>query len=203
MTEVTPFPLPYSVVRYAGVKGSLRRARVLALRAAGRASPPQPRGASRRAPLTPAPLRPQEDTIMANRPYEITIQDMDIAARTIAGEARGEPYEGQVAVGCVILNRWRIGMADSLFETCLQPYQFSCWNTGDPNRRYISKMRTSDNVYQTAMKALMEAIEDPLQHGPITHYHAESITPAWAKSMRRAIQIGRHIFYTSAAQKKN
>ena len=194
--------MPYSVVRYACVKGSLWRARVLALRAAGRASPPQPRGASRRAPLTPAPLRQPEDTIMANGPYEITIQDMDIAARTIAGEARGEPYTGQVAVGCVIINRWRMGMADSLFETCLQQYQFSCWNTENPNRRYISKLRTSHKVYQTAMKALMEAIEDPLRHGPITHYHAEGFMPRWSESMNRVIQIGRHIFYTNPSQVK-
>lgn len=139
---------------------------------------------------------------MANGPLEITIQDMDIAARTIAGEARGEPYEGQVAVGCVILNRWRIGMGKSLFETCLQQYQFSCWNTEDPNRRYISQMRTSHKVYQTAMKALMDAIDDPLRYGPITHYHAEGITPGWTKSMHRVIQIGKHVFYMSPAQAK-
>lgn len=139
---------------------------------------------------------------MANGQHEITILDMDIAARTIAGEARGEPYIGQVAVGCVIINRWRIGMGQSLFETCLQQYQFSCWNTEDPNRRYISKLRTSDKVYQTAMRALMEAIEDPLRHGPITHYHAAGITPCWAKNMRRVTQIGRHIFYMNAVQQK-
>ena len=139
---------------------------------------------------------------MANGQHEITILDMDIAARTIAGEARGEPYIGQIAVGCVIVNRWRIGIAQSLFETCLQPYQFSCWNTEDPNRRYISKLRTSDRVYQTAMRALTEAIENPLRHGPITDYHAVGITPAWAKNMRRAIQLGRHIFYVRVGQEK-
>ncbi len=134
---------------------------------------------------------------MTTGPYEITMQDIDIAVRTIAGEARGEPYIGQVAVGCVILNRWRLGMGKSLFETCLQPYQFSCWNTKDPNRRYISQMRTSHKVYQTAMRALMEAIEDPLRHGSITHYHNERITPDWAKSMVMVIQIGAHKFYRS------
>lgn len=140
---------------------------------------------------------------MANGPYEITLQDMDIAARTIAGEARGEPYEGQIAVACVILNRWRIGMGQSLFEVCLQPYQFSCWNTGDPNRQYISKLRAYDKVYQTAMRALIGAIDNPLRYGPITHYHAANITPAWAKNMRRATQIGRHIFYKNAVEKEN
>lgn len=139
---------------------------------------------------------------MANGPYEITMQDLDIAVRTIAGEARGEPHEGQVAVGCVIVNRWRVGMADSLFEACLQQYQFSCWNTQDTNRRYISKLRPSHKVYQTAMKALMEAIDDPLRHGPITHYHAEGFMPKWTASMNRVVQIGRHIFYINPSQVK-
>ena len=38
-------------------------------------------------------------------------RNLDLLARVIYGEARGEPYEGQVAVGAVILNRVEIGRA--------------------------------------------------------------------------------------------
>ena len=37
-----------------------------------------------------------------------TTSDMQLMARAINGEARGEPYEGQVAVGAVILNRVKV-----------------------------------------------------------------------------------------------
>lgn len=60
----------------------------------------------------------------------------EIMALTIWGEARGEPIEGQIAVGNVIFNRW-IENKDkykTVKEVCLQPKQFSCWNERDSNR---------------------------------------------------------------------
>lgn len=50
---------------------------------------------------------------------------------TIIGEARGEPIEGQVAVGCVIRNR--VTDTNTYKQACLAPKQFSCWNRNDPN----------------------------------------------------------------------
>ena len=57
------------------------------------------------------------------------------AIRTIWGEARGEGEPGMTAVAHVLLNRLKDGRwGTALGSVCLAPYQFSCWNIGDPNR---------------------------------------------------------------------
>jgi N-acetylmuramoyl-L-alanine amidase len=63
------------------------------------------------------------------------LADQQIMALTIFGESRGEPDEGKIAVGSVILERvkkqgW---MGKTISEVCLKPYQFSCYLPNDPN----------------------------------------------------------------------
>ena len=57
----------------------------------------------------------------------------EILGLTIIGEARGEPIEGQVAVGCVVRNRLHAKSGQQWHDICLAPKQFSCWNENDPN----------------------------------------------------------------------
>lgn len=54
---------------------------------------------------------------------------------TIYGEARGESYEGKVAVASVIMERvkHRAWDGEDIQEVCLMPYQFSCYLPDDPN----------------------------------------------------------------------
>lgn len=59
------------------------------------------------------------------------LTDQEVLALTLYGEARGESIEGQIAVGCVIRNR--LTAKEGYKEVCLSPYQFSCWNSSDPN----------------------------------------------------------------------
>jgi N-acetylmuramoyl-L-alanine amidase len=67
------------------------------------------------------------------------LSDMETLALTIYGEARGEPIEGQIAVGCVIRNR-ALARKESYKEVCLEPKQFSCWNENDPNYSILSNL---------------------------------------------------------------
>lgn len=47
---------------------------------------------------------------------------------TLFGEARSEPIEGRIAVGCVIRNRARRQFrGTTIAEVCFWPWQFSCW----------------------------------------------------------------------------
>lgn len=68
-----------------------------------------------------------------------TLSPTEILALTIIGEARGEPIQGQVAVGCVIRNRMMASpnKYKSLSDVCLEPKQFSCWNETDPNYTFL------------------------------------------------------------------
>jgi len=68
-----------------------------------------------------------------------TDHELDILAKTLWGEARGEGREGLIAVAWVIKNRadnpgW---WGKSIELVCLKPYQFSCWNADDPNAPYL------------------------------------------------------------------
>jgi N-acetylmuramoyl-L-alanine amidase len=127
--------------------------------------------------------------------------DVDVMARTIMGEARGESDQGKIAVGWVIVNRvkarkWYSG---SIFEVCRKPYQFSCWNVGDPNLSIITRAKAGDSIFDScvdvAQKVLSQSVGDPA--GKATHYYANYISqPAWAKPPAVfTTQIGVHLFY--------
>lgn len=78
----------------------------------------------------------------------------DLVALTIYGESRGEPLEGQVAVGNVIRNR--ANGEDDYKSVVLKPLQFSCWNKNDPN--YTTLMRYAEILYEEGIKALTHDI---------------------------------------------
>jgi N-acetylmuramoyl-L-alanine amidase len=131
--------------------------------------------------------------------------DVDVMARTIMGEARGEIDQGKIAVGWVIVNRvkarkWYSG---SIFEVCRKPYQFSCWNVGDPNLSVITKAKAGDPIFDTcvdiAQQVLSKSAGDPT--GGATHYYANYISqPAWAKpTADLTVQIGVHLFYKNVS----
>jgi len=81
------------------------------------------------------------------------LSEVDILTLTIYGEARGEPIEGQVAVGNVIANRKKNNKASTYAEICLAPDQFSCWNENDPNydilMKYAGVFENDQNVSPT------------------------------------------------------
>ena len=60
-------------------------------------------------------------------------EDASLLAAVIAAESRGEPYEGQLAVGCVVLNRLESGWADSIHDVVYAPHQFASpyWDYGE------------------------------------------------------------------------
>lgn len=63
------------------------------------------------------------------------LTDYQLMALTIYGEARGEKFEGKVAIGSIILERVKNRKWDGedIQEVCLMPYQFSCYLPNDPN----------------------------------------------------------------------
>ena len=63
------------------------------------------------------------------------LSDIEILGLTIIGEARGEPIQGQVAVGSIAKNRLHSKPAKykRYHDVVLEPNQFSCWNGDDPN----------------------------------------------------------------------
>lgn len=128
----------------------------------------------------------------------------DILARTLFGEARGEPVRGLEAVASVILNRvaraveqggWWWG--NTITEVCLKPWQFSCWNDDDPNRARIEAVDGTNRIFRTCQRIAERALRGELideTHGA-THYHTRQVSPAWARGRQPSAEIGRHLFY--------
>lgn len=129
---------------------------------------------------------------------------MEVAARTIAQEARGEPLDGQTAVAWVIKNRLNSGRwGKSLSSVCLWRAQFSGWYVPtDPNFAYACGLQDNDTTLQK-MRNLMQAVMDGTtdQTDGALFYYASSISqPSWAATMRFCGQWGQQLFYTDVVQ---
>lgn len=136
-------------------------------------------------------------------------EDETILARTIAGEAGNQTFDGKLAIAHVVVNRWRrkdgqFRMDTSIAATCLRYKQFSCWNPGDPNLPRITRLQTTDVQFNASLRAARLAIGlgsvDPT--GGATHYHtkekppgAETWPPEWAVGHTPSAEVGAHVFY--------
>ena len=131
---------------------------------------------------------------------------VDILARTIYGEARGESVRGQEAVAAVVINRVRRAAerggywwGGTVVDICTKPFQFSCWNPNDPNRAKIEAVAADDPAFacglRIAKRAVRGALSDPT--GGATHYHTAAIAPSWAAGHEPSARIGNHVFYNS------
>lgn len=137
-------------------------------------------------------------------PKNVTELDIDILARTIWGEARGEPRIGKIAVAWVIMNRTahKRRWAKDVMGACLEKYQFSCWLEKDPNRQKMREIGLADLVFreclQVALTVSLGLEPDPTQGSD--HYLVSTIAAKtkWAKGKTPVCRIGHHAFYKLA-----
>jgi spore germination cell wall hydrolase CwlJ-like protein len=126
--------------------------------------------------------------------------DLETMARTLWGEARGEPREGKAAVAHVILNRARRGgwFGDDVKAVCLKRWQFSCWLESDPNRAKLlaASLDTPSlkNCVDIALRCFLGTIEDPTG-GADHYYNPDAADPVWARGKTPTARIGRHLFF--------
>lgn len=130
----------------------------------------------------------------------LTPGDLDILARTIFGEARGESHEGRKAVAHVIFNRVRtitgqFARDDTIASACLRHLQFSCWNADDPNLLVMQRAGLENITFRACMRAALEAFDAPDQTKGARHYHATTVKPSWATGHKPSAIIGWHLFY--------
>ncbi len=114
--------------------------------------------------------------------------DVQILARAVNGEARGEPYEGQVAVAAVILNRVKhSSFPNTISGVIYQPGAFTAVSDGQIN------VPISEN--STVYKACKDAMNgwDPTS-GAIYYFNPDTATNSWIWSRPLIVQIGKHRF---------
>ncbi len=112
---------------------------------------------------------------------------LNVLARAIHGEARGEPYVGQVAVGAVIINRVLSDyFPDTITEVVYQNRQFSAVGDGQIN------LRPNSTSYKAARAALNG--QDPTM-GSLYFYNPETATnTGWFDGRKLVVTIGDHVF---------
>lgn len=112
--------------------------------------------------------------------------DVDLLARLISAESRGEPYEGQVAVGAVVLNRVNhASFPNSISEVIYQSGAFSCLYDG----------QFDQPVAESSYRAARDALNgwDP-SNGAIYYFNPATATSSWIWSRPAIVTIGKHMF---------
>ena len=117
----------------------------------------------------------------------VSKQELDLLARAIYGESRGEPYLGQVAVAAVIINRvlsWQF--PNTFAEVIYQGGQFSAVSDGQIN------LTPNQTAYRAARDALNGS--DPT-NGALYFYNPKTATRVnFFKGRRVITEIGDHVF---------
>lgn len=124
--------------------------------------------------------------IVIDRP-ELEDGDLDLLARVIYAEARGEPFQGQVAVGAVVLNRLKSPeFPNTIRGVIYQSGQFSSVDDGQIN------LTPNSTSYQAAREALRG--NDP-SRGALYFYNPDKAKTLWWLSTREiTVRIGNHVF---------
>lgn len=113
-------------------------------------------------------------------------QNTSLLSRAINGEARGEPYIGQVAVGAVIMNRVRDPRFPSTIAGVIyQPGAFTAISDGQIHAEMVA----------TSTKAANDALNgwDP-SGGAVYYYNPAKTTNKWIWSRPVIKRIGKHVF---------
>lgn len=105
--------------------------------------------------------------------------------KNIYHEARGEPFQGQVLVAKVTLNR--AVTHDNICKVVYAKNQFS-WTSQPKLRRLQPKAVIAPQYVQAAY----EAQHDPSQ---AVYFHADYVKPKWSKSKVYLTKVGKHLFY--------
>lgn len=139
----------------------------------------------------------------------INDREVDVLARTIWGEARGDDGTGMHAVANVIMNRFAKAQQSnakgrqfgrSVSEIVQKPFQFSAWNANDPNFAKMLAVTTDDAEFQVAIAIAQLALEGQLTDitGGADHYHTAAVNPFWSKGLEPVAVIRSHKFFNLA-----
>ena len=108
-------------------------------------------------------------------------------------EGRGEPWEGQLAIGHVIMNRVERRDA-SIKDIVRAPWQFSWLNPG-ATRPLLDDFTALEGCLNAAVECLAERLDGKDFFGA-DHYFGDYITPPeWSTRVKFIKQVGQHLFF--------
>ena len=128
----------------------------------------------------------KEDTEECQQVMNLSDEQINLLSKLVAAEARGESYEGQVAVAAVVLNRVQDSrFPDSIEGVIYQKNAFSVVRNG-----YIKAERTEESD-----KAVKDALygNDPTNNA-IYFWNPDISTCNWINTLNPHFRIGNHVF---------
>ncbi|MGB0670507.1 MAG: cell wall hydrolase [Rhodospirillales bacterium] len=126
-------------------------------------------------------------------------------ALNIYWEARSEPLDGQIAVAAVTLNRTKseafpdtiCGVVQQGFSGRLHRCQFSWWCDGKSD--VPEEIEAWNRSVELAAAVLDGKKQDPTEGA--MWYHADYVSPDWAKHKVQVAKIGHHLFYRAKVRR--
>lgn len=125
-------------------------------------------------------------TLSSTKSTSTSNSDLNLLARCVYAEARGETYQGQVAVAAVVLNRVKSSsFPNTIAGVIYQPYAFSSVADGQIN---LTPNKTAISAAQDALNGW-----DPT-YGCLYFYNASTSTSKWIYNRKTVVTIGNHVF---------
>lgn len=116
-----------------------------------------------------------------------TEHEIDLLARLVRAEAQNEPYQGKIAVACVVLNRLESSQfPNTMKDVIYAPGQFQPVSNGEINKP----------ADEESIKAVNAALTDQRQMAPesLFFYNPVIATSRWLDSRTTTLVIGQHVF---------
>lgn len=125
------------------------------------------------------------------------VSDDNLAVMNIWAEARGEPFDGKVAVGEVMRNRMRLKYASNgtLADTIFRRLQFSGFNHDNPWRFQIFALDNADAIVRDCFKAWTLSEHTNYTGGAVLYCNESLVHPIWATDEDRVARVGAHSFF--------
>lgn len=117
-------------------------------------------------------------------------RDITCLAQVIHDEARGEPLQGKIAVGNVVMNRvktWKRDVCEVVYHQRGKICQFSGMCSG--------KKPYTNESFRLAFEILNGYHRDNTNGA--TYFHANYVKPKWNRQFKKTVTIGNHHFYYS------
>ncbi|MFD2116767.1 spore cortex-lytic enzyme [Paenibacillus yanchengensis] len=125
-------------------------------------------------------------SLPASNRLGLSENDLRLMANAVYGEARGEPFEGQVAVAAVILNRVKSpNFPNTVYGVIFQPRAFTAVDDG---QIYLTPNETARRAVEEAVNGL-----DPT-YGCLYYFNPDTATSKWIWTRKQVMTIGKHIF---------
>jgi N-acetylmuramoyl-L-alanine amidase len=140
---------------------------------------------------TPTPVLGVTDLWVVSRGMSVAMQDIDLLERLVMAEAGAEPYEGQIAVVNVVINRM---MSDEFRESTIQEVVFAKGQFSPVGNGHIWKVTPSESC----KRAVREALNGRwvIDKDVLFFLSTRARSYAYAAKHREfAVQIGDHLFY--------